>query len=439
MITIRIETGSGKAASTEAGAGKLRRFFIILLLVVIGVAAGSPVLSQDAPIQSPEETVTPLPEEVADSLPQRAMQRTMELIGAMEGLISQVGAGGAFNSLGRRLAAVIGTTVIIWGILKNMVLKTGVTQIIADLVFPMVVLAMCIAALDQGFASKVNASVQSLMNGLAPGAANANGSVAVNFVKGMLTAITAVWTQSPGFTIKDIGFTYLASLLLQLFAVVFIAIGTAVGLGVIFMSKFQIAFAIALAPVMIPWLMFKPTEFLFSGWLTFLLKGGFALVAVSAVSGAISSSVAGLNSIAAGSVAGIDSAMTYGAIALMAMLFAFLLYKSADIGAGVISGGVTGISGIGRVIGGAAAGMLGGAGKIGAKAAGGAIGTGRAAALGMAHAGKLDRQLSQFQRAQQPRRGSFQRKVYEFARSAPADSGPAPTSPTGGGTPIGAR
>lgn len=408
---------------------KVRRFFMAALLVAVGLASGIPALSQDAPpIQSPEETVTPLPEEVADSLPQRAMQRTMELIGAVEGLISQVGNGGVFNNLGRRLAVTLGAVVIIWSILKNMVLKANPTQIIADLVFPLVVMAMCVAALDQNFAGKVNASVQALMSGLSPGANS--GSIAVNFVKGMLKAITAVWTQSPGFTIKDIGFTYLASLLLQLMAVVFIAIGAAVGLGVIFMAKFQIAFAIALAPVMIPWLLLKPTEFLFSGWLTFLLKGGFVLVAVSAIAGAISASVAGLNTIAAGSVAGIDSAMTYGAIALMAMLFAFLLYKSADIGSGVISGGVTGISGMGRVIGGAGAKMLGGAGKVAGKAAGGAIGTGAAAAMGRSHAGKMDRQLSPAQKSMQPRRGSFQRKVYEFARGAPSDGAP---SPSGGG------
>ncbi|MBI2770596.1 MAG: type IV secretion system protein [Burkholderiales bacterium] len=418
MLTVSLQSSQATSFST-----KFRRFCLVALLVVVGLASGIPAMSQDAPPQPfPEET----PEEVADSLPQRAMQRTMELITAVEGLISQVGNGGVFNSLGRRLTAVLGATVIIWSILKNMVLKATPTQIIADLVFPMIVMAMCVAALDQNFAGKVNASVQALMSGLSPGSTN-SGSVAVNFVKGMLKAIAAVWTQSPGFTIKDIGFTYLASLLLQLMAVVFIAIGTAVGLGVIFMAKFQIAFAIALAPVMIPWLMLKPTEFLFSGWLTFLLKGGFVLVAVSAIAGAISASVAGLNTIAAGSVAGIDSALTYAAIALMAMLFAFLLYKSADIGSGVISGGVSGISGMGRVIGGAGAKMLGGAGKIGGKAAGGAIGIGSAAAMGKAHAGKMDRQLSPGQKSMQPRRGSFQRKVYEFARGAPADGTPSPT------------
>jgi len=420
------------APEPAARPSKLRRVFIVMLLVLVGLASGIPALSQDVPpVQSPEETVTPLPEDIADSLPQRAMQRTMELIGAVEALITQVGTGGVFNNLGKRIAAALGATVIIWSILKNMVLKANTTQIIADLVFPMVVLAMCVAALDNNFASKVNASVQGLMAGLAPGGGATNGSVAVNFLKGMLKAITAVWTQSPSFTIKDIGFTYLASLLLQLVAVVFIAIGAAVGLGTIFMAKFQIALAIALAPVMIPWLMFKPTEFLFSGWLTFLLKGGFVLVAVSAVSGAISASVAGLNTIAAGSVAGIDSAMTYGAIALMALLFAFLLLKSADIGAGVISGGVTGVSGMGRVIGGAGAGLIGKGAKIGGKAAGGAIGTGRSAALGMAHGGKADGQLSPLQKAQQPRRGSFQRQVYEFARNAPTAS--PSTSPSSGG------
>jgi type IV secretion system protein TrbL len=407
----------------------LRRLLAILLLVVIGVAAGVPALSQPA---SPEEVQGPTPEEIADSFPEKAMQKTMALIAAMEALVTQVSTGGVFNALGRRIAAVLGAVVIIWSILKNMVLKASVNQIIADLVFPLIVMAMCVAALDHDFAGKVNASVQGLMAGLAP-SVNANGnSVAVGFVQGMLKAITSVWTQSPAFTIKDIGFTYLGSLLLQLFAVVFIALGTAIGLGTIFMAKFQIAFAIALAPVMIPWALFRPTEFLFSGWLTFLLKGGFILVAVSAIAGAINNSVAGLNTIAAGSVAGIDSAMAYGAIAILSVLFAFLLYQSAEIGSGVISGGVSGISGFARVASSGAS-PMGAVGKLAGKSMAGASGLGAALALGRLQKGKSDGQLSPLQKSMQPRRGSYRRAVYEWGRDAPPP-GPqtAPAGPTGG-------
>lgn len=433
-------------------AGTIKPAFLTLLLV-LGVMVGFSATSENAPATTP---ITSTPEGAAfvtsNALPaatgnptsnsgssstasaasgggaaERAVRRATEMVGNMEALISNVGqgasAGGPFHSLGKRLIAVLGATVLIWGILKNMILKNGVTQIVGDLVFPMVVIAMTWAALEHNFAADVRTSVASLGDALAGGSAAGGGSTAQLFLSGMLGAMKDMWAaELPDFEWTEMGFSILVAFLLQLLTLAFMALGAAFGVGVIFVADFQIALAIALAPVMIPWLLFRPAEFLFSGWLSFLLKGCFQLLAVKAVAGVVASSVTALNTIGAGSVAGYDSAITYGAIALMAALFAYLLIQSASIGSGIISGGPAGIGGFGSVARSGAAPVLKGMKGVGS-AGKGAVGAGMAFKHGKQHAGQTDRQLSQFQKTQQPQRGSFQRNVYEMGRKAGSDEG----------------
>jgi type IV secretory pathway VirB6-like protein len=356
----------------------------------------------------------------ARSMGAAAAASTRKLIGDVERQIASISSAGAFNALGKRILAVLGTVVVIWSVLKNMLLKPGLTQIVADLVFPFVVIALGLAALDQNLADLVLSSVQGLAGSLGSGSSG-GATTTQTFAINMLASIERLWTESPPAQLSDLGTSYLAALALQLVAVAFLVLATAIGLGVLFMAKFQVALAVALAPVMIPWLLWRPTEFLFSGWLSFLLKGAFISVAVFAIEGAIRSSVAGMSNIAAMAAPGVDSAMTFGALALMAMLFAFLLLKSAEIGGGIISGAVSGIGGFQAISNGAAAGALKGMARGSAGAIGGAAGLGRAYQTGASVRGLQDRQLTQLQKAVQPRAGGLKRVAYELGRRAGPD------------------
>lgn len=351
-------------------------------------------------------------------IPERAIAQVLALVGAVEKQIDAVATGGAFKPLGKKILTVLTLLVITWTILKNMILKGGIAQIMTDAVFPIIVLGLGFAALDKDFALLVKTSVESLGSALGGGGSPTGPSGAQKFAANMLMGIKSMWAVTPPSKgILDMDASWLVSVLLQLVAAAFMFLGTAIGLGVLFMAKFQVALALALAPVMIPWLVWKPTEFLFSGWLTFLLKGCFIGVAVAAIESAIRGSVTKLSSIGVSAGPGIESVITFGAISLMAMLFAFLLLKSAEIGAGVIGGAVTGFGGFNAVSSGktasAVSGGASGAGGMAAGATGGAMKMAAAAGMGAAHKGK--QQISGAQAAMIPS-GGLSRVAYEMGR-----------------------
>lgn len=128
----------------------------------------------------------------------------------------------------------------------------------------------------------------------------------------------------------------------------------ALAVAALLTAKFQIALAIGLAPLLIPWLVFKPTEFLFSGWLSFLLKAGFGLVGVLAVGAVVSDGAVAMSSMISSMPTSDEGVLTFAAMAGMSIIFAFLMLKASDIGSGVISGSATGIGGISAVAKGAA-------------------------------------------------------------------------------------
>lgn len=419
---------------------KLRAFLLVFFFGCAGllpVFAEEVTFNQDgcppgASSQDCSAAQSDTPTEAARGIPSVLTNHLRNMVTQMEKLIEKVGTAGTFNELGKYIIAVLGTTVITWGILKNMILKSTITQIVADLVFPIVVIAMCVASLENNvLASKIVESVQSLAAGISPlGTATAAG-----FLDNMFYVMKMVWADSPQLQIWDLGSTYIASLLLQLIAELALMLGAVFGLGVLFMAKFQIAFAIALAPVMIPWLLFKPTEFLFSGWLTFLLKGGFVLVAVTVVTSLASYLMKGLVASKINMPPGLESVLAYGSITIAALLVAFLILKSAEIGGGIISGSSAGIAGFGRVAALGAAPALKGL-KVTADGLSGTAKMGSAAAMGKMAQGKTDAQLSNLHKALRPtaRSSASARGLYGWVRDKkPPSGGGAPPGGGGGG------
>lgn len=415
-----------------------KQILVVAIFFLLSFAAlvvfGEPISMPDGAMMDDGGVTTPQYPDPRDSrsLAGAAIEQVQKLVGDIEAQITRIGRGGLFSALGKKILAVLGVIVVSWSVLKNMMLKPGLTQIVADLVFPFVIIALGLAALDQNLAKLISDSVEGLSSALASGGPAGGMTSSQMFTKNMLSTISQVWSISPPAKMTDLYMSYLAALLLQLVAVAFLIAATAIGLGVLFMAKFQVALAIALAPVMIPWLLWKPTEFLFSGWLTFLLKGGFISVGVFAMEGAIRNGFTGIQSIATQSHAGIDSAMAYGAVAVMAMLFAFLLLKGAEIGSGVISGAVSGFGGFQAVTGGGTAAALKGMARGAAGTVSGAGSLGKAHQLGKSVAGKSDRDLTQLQKSMQPRQGTIQRMAYELGRKTGPDRAPLASMPNPG-------
>jgi hypothetical protein len=125
-------------------------------------------------------------------------------------------------------------------------------------------------------------------------------------------------------------------MLLKLVAVVFLGLMMVAYLLAIFMSQALFGIGMSLGPILVPWLIWQRTEFLFDGWLKFMIIAAMtklvAALMISMVTGsvAVDSSPLGL--------AKVDMAVAY-MIAIVAAIGAFMMWQVQGIAQALISGG----------------------------------------------------------------------------------------------------
>lgn len=330
--------------------------------------------------------------------------------------IDSISGNAQLKAYGKRLTIMLASIVIIWSIIKNIALKQSLPQLIADMVFPMIITAFVLSAgLDvlPGVIKSTATSVAGIFG------AGSGGGMENSLASSMFTAMDEVWSAKT----KDGALSFLSSpidsvamLLLRIGIIILMLMATAIGVAAILVAKFQIALAIGLAGLFIPWILFKPTEFLFSGWLNFFLKAGFSLVGIFAVATVVLAGAKGMASLITGANADISDVLTFVAMGAMSVVFAYLMLKGGDIGEGLIGGSATGIGQLSAVAKGGAA-MA--APRMAAATAGAA---GSATKLGAARAaGRMVGPNDMGRGAQAMtdaafRRGSFTRAAFEAGR-----------------------
>lgn len=311
----------------------------------------------------------------------------------------------------------LASIVIIWSIIKNIALKQSLPQLVADLVFPLIITAYVMTAgLDilPGVIKSATTAVAGLFG------AGSAGGMELSLATSMFQAMDEVWSaksQSAGaLSFLQSPIDSVAILILRIGIVLVMLMSTALGVAAILIAKFQIALAVGLAGLFIPWILFKPTEFLFSGWLNFLLKAGFSLVGIFAVATVVLAGARGMASLITQANADIADVLTFIAMGAMSVVFAYLMLKGGDIGEGLIGGSATGIGQLTAV-------AKGGAAMSAPRMAGAAAGAaGSVARAGAARqAGKLagPGEMSKGSQALADasfRKGSFTRAAFEKAR-----------------------
>lgn len=358
-------------------------------LVMLNVSAvaqtGSPPPASQYNDEAGAKT-EPLSDSVADQLSTSALAAFASVVKIANQAINSIRGNGALKAYGERLVLVLTGIVILWAILKNLALKQSLAQVVGDLVLPLIIAAFVLGAGIAKLPEVIEASVTTVA-GLF-GSTGANG-MELAIAKNLITAAARIWNAeapdsvSTGIgSLLGLGLASLGMLFLKIGIILLIVVAAGLGVAAILVAKFQMALAVALAPLLIPWLVFKPTEFLFSGWLNFLLKAGFGLVGIFAVASVVIAGSQGMAALIGTTAGGASAVMTYLAMGGMSIIFTYLMLKGADIGEGIISGGATGIgqlssvakggaaSSPGRMVG-AAAGMAGSAARV---AGGGAAG-----------------------------------------------------------------
>lgn len=147
---------------------------------------------------------------------------------------------------------------------------------------------------------------------------------------------TRSWTEK----IADFGYSLL-SVGMKLFSAFLVVITALLYAGQYLVTQFMIKIGTLLAPLLVPWIMFQPTRFLFEGWLKFMIVAGMQKV-VGALMLAASSGII-LEAKAVASQAG-DSAeanfYVYSVVLLVLGIMAYLMMQATGTAHALVAGGM---------------------------------------------------------------------------------------------------
>ena len=248
-----------------------------------------------------------------------------------------------FKVLGRQLIVSLFLIVFMWTVIKNMLVKPVVNQIFIDLIYPFIILGLIFTVLDQNLGQIIADSVQ-YVTILLTSNVQSNGTSSEIYAENLLKSMLVIWSAPNTIDPFNLGIEAAISFLLKIVSIFIIGSSIAVGLTYLLIAKFQIALAIALGPIMIPWVIWKPTEFIFTSWLNFLLKSSFVSLCVFSIESILRVSIVNLVNLSDSVTQGVNSAFVYGTVSLLSLLFSLLISKSYDIGNGLISGVSSGFS-----------------------------------------------------------------------------------------------
>ncbi len=319
------------------------------------------------------------------------------------------------NSLGQKIAVTLFGLIFMWGIIKSWVTGKGMAQLVGDLVQPLVLLGVTLYAINGNFGQAIADSTGSLAsafaNGSAPPASTTARTLMNKFAEAGITIVfnplqdkastaqqqTDTSSSDSGswsnFSVSAIGSAIVEKLggmaataysyLVRIIAMVALMLCGAIGAGMIILAQLMIALGIVLAPVMIPWGMWTPTAFLFTGWLKFMITAGMQVVVTFAMGSLLTGVATSMAARVATESGQLGSFGLSAGLLLFSVLCIYLMLKVDAVAVGLVQGdGSTGLrqwsaAAVGAAKSGAAA----------AKSAASAPGTAvNAGAAGLAHA-----------------------------------------------------
>lgn len=248
---------------------------------------------------------------------------------------------------------------VIYMLLKNMTVGSGINGIIADAVPLLIAGAVVVLFLSKGLTTAIADSMNVLTGAIA---GSSNSSLAGLMTSAAGTAgltIRNLWELSPTTgTSSPGGLAALGEILLGIPAVLmnivamivgvfFVVVALCIYLASLVISQIGIYIALMLAPFFVPFLLFPPASFLFNGWLRFFLSSallktiGLILLQVTDVimQGVLQISQSTQTAGTSGADALVFDIVKYAMIILLAGLGALLMSQASSIANALISGG----------------------------------------------------------------------------------------------------
>jgi type IV secretion system protein TrbL len=300
-----------------------------------------------------------------------------------------------------------------WSGIKTMAAGKGLGELFGEWVPVFVSFGVVYLLLDKG----AGAMIVSMMDGITTAVSgldmsSLNGAITTGALP-IFKAISAVVGQprvTEGAQVSSIGGALgflstigagLASILMgaitKIVAIVVLVLAGVTMLAHIIMGFMSVRLVLALAPVMVPFLMFRPLGWIFDGWLRFLIGACMLKVVIAFMLVMVGGLLGGMSNMAeriyqeSWRVQGIETLyvdiLMYGMMMVFAILASLMIHQAPSIASGLVSGGgATGFSGIRALTQSSGGRIASSAGSEALTSAGGAAAKGGSFSRGFLHA-----------------------------------------------------
>lgn len=223
-------------------------------------------------------------------------------------------------------------------------------------------------------------------------------AIPVNFIQLIASSFSNLFDQGA----MTVFTKMLPTLLMTIFLSLLLLVASLISIITALATFVMMQIGLAVGPIMIPFLVLRRTEFVFDGWLKFMITAGMTFLIISLLTGMMTSAMTSLMGAYTSQQAtmGLSSLLTLHGLlptllagTAVGMLTAHLMMKAPDIAQSLISGGSEGIGKMGMAMQGSGqkvgnqAHTMGAAGIGAARNAGGALGGAASAGASAASAG----------------------------------------------------
>jgi len=263
------------------------------------------------------------------------------------------GSMGKFTEDGRTLAAILLVIVISWEGIMGVIAGSGVNEFLSKLVKNAVAAGLVFSILSGVLVDPINQSFDVIAEKIGGGKTSVGGAVssiqktAVTIWSGKPTAATATdeqiltqgavgawWNNLTGGGLTQMALEFVMTALI----VVVILVAGAIFVAQFLITQILIKLALILMPLMVPWMLFSKTSFLFDGWLRFFLSAGMQKVVGAFFFTITLSLLEGASQIAATSTSAAGALGAYTLVLILSVCCAWLMLQIPQIAAGLISG-----------------------------------------------------------------------------------------------------
>lgn len=350
-----------------------RRLRSVFLLLVMGASLA---IGQ----ASPEETVTPMTPTVqtntASSYTFNREGLAQQIVGVVQQQLDRLRNNSTIKAFGDFATAFFLCALLIWTTLKTMATGKGFGELIGEWVPIFVAFGVVFLLLNRDVGNQIVSSMDSVAGSINSAGAGPGGSGeslrgnVMQVTNPIFAAISAVVDQprvTEGASTSGVGGFFsgwiagaasaLMGVVAKLGTVFIIIVAGVILLAHVIIAFISVALVLALAPLMVPFLMFRPLEWIFNSWLKFLLGACMLKIVAAFLLSAVAGLLAGMSSFAtqvaaeARGAQGMEALQTdivlLGLMVVFALLGALVMAQAPSIANGLLSGmGGHGFSGL---------------------------------------------------------------------------------------------